>query len=72
VAIPRLVVISPSALPRWETDLEGAVLHLPEGPEGWQNVFTGEARGINATTERGLMAHEVFRFPVALLVNSPI
>jgi hypothetical protein len=52
------------------------VLHLPEGaPNGWQNVFTGEALTVpdNNTTERGLLAHEVFRrLPVALLVSSPI
>jgi (1->4)-alpha-D-glucan 1-alpha-D-glucosylmutase len=78
VAVPRLVVkLSPSAKPPlgkliWKE----TVLHLPEGaPNEWQNVFTGEALTVSDknTTERGLLAHEVFRrLPVALLVSSPI
>jgi (1->4)-alpha-D-glucan 1-alpha-D-glucosylmutase len=78
VAVPRLVVkLSPSAKPPLGKRIwKETVLHLPEGaPNGWQNVFTGEALAVSDsnTTERGLMAHEVFhRFPVALLVSSPI
>jgi (1->4)-alpha-D-glucan 1-alpha-D-glucosylmutase len=78
VAVPRLVVnLSPSAKPPLGKRIwKETVLHLPEGaPNGWQNVFTGEALTVpdNNTTERGLLAHEVFRrLPVALLVSSPI
>jgi (1->4)-alpha-D-glucan 1-alpha-D-glucosylmutase len=78
VAVPRLVVkLSPSAKPPVGKRIwKETVLHLPEGaPNGWQNVFTGEALTVadKNTTERGLLAHEVFRrFPVALLVSSPI
>ena len=78
VAVPRLVVnLSPSAKPPVGKRIwKETVLHLPKGaPNGWQNVFTGEALTVadNNTTERGLLAHEVFRrLPVALLVSSPI
>jgi (1->4)-alpha-D-glucan 1-alpha-D-glucosylmutase len=78
VAVPRLVIkLSPSALPPLGKRIwKETVLHLPEGvPESWQNVFTGEALQVldGNTTERGLLAHEVFRrLPVALLVSSPI
>ncbi len=76
VAVPRfLVKLSPSALPPLGKRLwKETVLHLPEGvPTGWQNVFTGEALAVfdGNSTERGLLAHEVFhRLPVALLVGS--
>ena len=46
VAVPRLVVkLSPSAKPPLGKRIwKETVLHLPEGaPNGWQNVFTGEA-----------------------------
>jgi (1->4)-alpha-D-glucan 1-alpha-D-glucosylmutase len=78
VAVPRLVVkLSPSVKPPLGKRIwKETVLHLPEGaPNGWQNVFTGEALAVSGsnTTKRELLAHEVFhRFPVALLVSSPI
>lgn len=78
VAVPRLVVkLSRSAMPPLGKQIwKETVLHLPEGaPHDWRNVFTGEALAASDsdTTERGLLAHEVFRrLPVALLVSAPI
>jgi (1->4)-alpha-D-glucan 1-alpha-D-glucosylmutase len=78
VAVPRLTLkLSPSAKPPLGKRLwKDTVLHLPEGaPKGWQNMFTGEGLAVSNsnTTQPGLLAHEVFRrFPVALLMNSPV
>ena len=77
VAVPRFVVkLSPSAKPPLGKRLwKETLLHLPEGPRvgGTMSSLAKNSWYSENTSERGLLVHEVFRrFPVALLVSSPI